>query len=280
MKKRPEWIKARAPQGENFEEIKQLVQGNGLHTVCESANCPNRGECWNDRTATFMILGDICTRNCRFCAVTHSRPGKVDESEPERVAKAVESLNLKHAVITSVTRDDLIDGGASIFAQTIRLIHAYLPGCSVEVLIPDFKGYEEPLKTVLAAKPEVLNHNIETVKRLYDAVRPQAVYWRSIELFERAKAASPNVRTKSGIMVGLGEAWDELLEAMRDLRSVNVDILTIGQYLSPSQNHAPIEKYYTPEEFSELKKIGIDMGFGYVESGPLVRSSYKAGYVE
>lgn len=278
MEKRPEWLKARAPQGENYEEIRQLVQSNGLHTVCESANCPNRGECWNDRTATFMILGDICTRSCRFCAVTHSRPETVDEGEPERVARAVQSLNLKHAVITSVTRDDLTDGGAGIFAQTIRLIHTYLPGCSVEVLIPDFKGYEEPLRMVLAARPEVLNHNIETVKRLYDAVRPQAVYWRSIELLERAKVSSPNVRTKSGIMVGLGETWDELLETMRDLRSVKVDILTLGQYLSPSQNHAPIEKYYTPEEFSELKKIAIDLGFGYVESGPLVRSSYKAGY--
>lgn len=272
----PDWIKAKAPQGENYEDLKQLVESVELHTVCQSANCPNIGECWHSRTATFMILGNTCTRNCGFCAVNHGKPGPIDEDEPNRVAKAVAHLKLKYAVITSVTRDDLPDGGARIFAEVIRLIYKTSPGCFVEVLIPDFKGYDEPLKTVLAARPEVLNHNIETVERLYDAVRPRAVYWRSIELFEHAKRIMPNVRTKSGIMVGVGETWDEIIQTMRDLRAVNVDTLTIGQYLAPSPEHIPIARYYTPKEFAELKRIGLDIGFGYVESGPLVRSSYHA----
>ena len=278
MLQRPEWLKAIAPQGEAYEEMARLVETAKLNTVCQSANCPNIGECWRSGTATFMILGDVCTRNCRFCAVNHGEPSSIDDAEPERVAMAIAKLGLKHAVITSVTRDDLTDGGASVFAATITRIRSLAPRCGIEVLIPDFKGYEAPLKTVLAARPDVLDHNIETVKRLYDLVRPEAVYWRSIELLERAKSILPSVRAKSGIMIGLGETWDEIIETMRDLRDANVDILTIGQYLAPSDTHAPIEKYYTPEQFSDLASIGLDMGFGHVESGPLVRSSYKASY--
>ncbi len=284
MQKRPEWLKAKAPQGVNYEEIKALVNDLRLNTVCQSANCPNIGDCWNERTATFMILGDTCTRDCRFCAIKHGKPEPIDENEPVRVAKAVAELGLRHAVITSVTRDDLSDGGAGIFAETSRLIHKAMPGCSVEMLIPDFKGYDMPLKIALSGHPEILNHNIETVSRLYDEVRPQAVYWRSIELLQNAKTIKRSIlssvegRTKSGVMVGLGETWDEIIQTMKDLREVEVDILTIGQYLAPSINHAQIAKYYTLEEFSELKRIGIDMDFGYVESGPLVRSSYKASY--
>lgn len=256
----------------------RLVEAARLNTVCRSADCPNIGECWRAGTATFMILGDTCTRNCRFCAVGHGEPWPVDDTEPERVAAAVAKLGIKHAVITSVTRDDLPDGGASVFAATITRIRSLAPKCGIEVLIPDFKGYEAPLKTVLAARPEVLDHNVETVKRLHDAIRPEAAYRRSIDLLERAKSTLPGVRTKSGIMIGLGESWDEIIETMRDLRGANVDILTIGQYLSPSESHAPIEKYYSPEQFSELGNVGLDMGFGSVESGPLVRSSYKASY--
>ena len=273
---RPDWIKSKAPQGENYEDVKKLVDNAHLHTVCQSANCPNIGECWHARTATFMILGDTCTRNCRFCAVNSGKPGTVDEDEPQRVAKAVAHLKLRYAVITSVTRDDLPDGGAHIFAETIRLIHKTINGCAVEVLIPDFKGYEEPLRTVVMAKPEVLNHNVETVESRYDGVRPQAVYWRSVELLGNAKKIDPGIRTKSGVMVGVGETWEELIQTMRDLRSVNCDVLTIGQYLAPSKDHVPISKYYTPEEFDELKRIGLDLGFSFVESGPLVRSSYHA----
>lgn len=277
MQPRPDWLKSIAPQGEEYEEMARLVESARLNTVCQSANCPNIGECWRAGTATFMILGDTCTRNCRFCAVGRGEPRPVDDGEPERVAVAVAELHLKHAVITSVTRDDLPDGGASVFAQTISRIRALAAGCTIEVLIPDFKGHEAPLRTVLASRPDVLNHNIETVKRLYDLVRPEAVYWRSIELLQRAKHILPGVGTKSGIMIGLGETWDEIIGTMGDLRDVDVDILTIGQYLSPSKSHASIEKYYTPQQFSELESVGLDMGFGYVESGPLVRSSYKAG---
>lgn len=293
---RPNWIRAKAPSGPDYEDVKRLVEASRLHTVCQSANCPNIGECWRERTATFMILGDVCTRNCLFCAVGHDTPCAVDRDEPARVAKAVAELRLRHAVITSVTRDDLPDGGASIFAETIRRIHERLPGCSVEVLIPDLQGDEPSLRTVLEARPEILNHNVETVQRLYPEVRPQAIYSRSIELLRRAKeweGKSPDepaaqqelrppdqgrspTRTKSGIMVGLGEEWDEIIATMRDLREAGCDILTIGQYLAPSQNHAPIARYYTPDEFVELKNVGLDMKFGYVESGPLVRSSYHA----
>jgi lipoyl synthase len=274
--RRPEWIKAKAPDGEEYRELKRLMESARLHTVCQSAHCPNIGECWKARTATFMILGNTCTRNCRFCAISTGRPDPLDDDEPRRVAEAVKYLNLRHAVITSVTRDDLSDGGAHIFANLIKSIHETLPGCSVEVLIPDLQGDWDALKLVLDAQPEILNHNIETVERCYSAVRPQAVYSRSIELIKQAKAINPKSRTKTGIMVGVGETWDELLKTLSDLRAVNCDILTIGQYLAPSADHCPIMKYYTPDEFSELKRIAMDMGFGYVESGPLVRSSYHA----
>lgn len=279
---RPSWIRAKAPSGANYEEVKALVESARLHTVCQSADCPNIGECWHSRTATFMILGATCTRNCRFCAVNHGKPGPVDDDEPRRVADAVAYLNLRHAVITSVTRDDRPDGGAGIFAKTIRLIHESMPDCSVEVLIPDFQGDEDALRLVVNAHPEILNHNIETVERCYPSVRPQAVYARSTALLRRAKdysqlsTLSSQLRTKSGLMVGVGETWDEVLQTMRELRAAGCDILTIGQYLAPSPDHAPIAKYYTPDEFSELKRVGLDMGFGYVESGPLVRSSYHA----
>lgn len=276
VQKRPSWIRAKAPSGPDYEEVRGLVESKHLHTVCQSANCPNIGECWRERTATFMILGDVCTRNCRFCAVGHGDPGMAAPDEPARVADAVAHLNLRHAVITSVTRDDLPDGGAVIFAETIRQIHDRLPGCSVEVLIPDFQGDESALKAVLDARPEILNHNVETVERLYPQVRPQAIYARSISLLRHAKAISRGVRTKSGLMVGLGEERDEIVQVLRDLRAADCDILTIGQYLAPSARHAPIARYYTPDEFAELKNVGLDMGFGYVESGPLVRSSYRA----
>lgn len=247
-----------------------------LHTVCQSANCPNIGECWHARTATFMILGNTCTRNCRFCAVLSGKPEQVDTDEPRRVAEAVAHLGLCHAVITSVTRDDLSDGGASIFADTIRRVHEAVSGCSVEVLIPDLQGDEAALRVILDAAPEILNHNVETVERCYAAVRPQAVYSRSMEMLRRAKGIRPNTRTKSGIMVGVGETWEEVAKTLSDLRAVNVDIVTIGQYLAPSKNHVPIDRYYTPEEFAELRTFGLNLGFGYVESGPLVRSSYHA----
>lgn len=274
--KRPDWIKAKAPSGANYEEVKRLVESARLHTVCQSANCPNIGECWHSRTATFMILGNTCTRNCRFCAVDSGMPAPVDPDEPRRVAEAVAYLGLRHAVITSVTRDDLPDGGASIFAETIRRIRGLLDNCSIEVLIPDFQGDETALRLVLEAGPDILNHNVETVERCYSSIRPQAVYSRSIELIRCAKILAPHVRTKSGIMVGAGETWEEILQTMRDLRAADCDILTIGQYLAPSKNHAPLLKYYSPDEFLALKETASRMGFGYVESGPLVRSSYHA----
>lgn len=281
---RPSWIKAKAPDGAEYRELKRLMEASNLHTVCQSAHCPNIGECWRARTATFMILGNTCTRNCRFCAVPSgiANPGRsllaleVDGDEPRRVAEAVKHLGLKHAVITSVTRDDIADGGASIFAETITLIHDNLPGCTVEVLIPDFQGDSDALYSVVKAKPEILNHNIETVERCYPLIRPQAIYSRSIDLLRQAKAMGFGGRTKSGLMVGVGEKWDELIQAMRDLRSAYCDILTIGQYLAPSKEHHPISRYYTPEEFAELKRMALDLGFGYVESAPLVRSSYHA----
>ncbi len=275
---RPPWLKAKSPSGANYEEVKKLVDSARLHTVCQSANCPNIGECWRERTATFMILGNTCTRNCRFCAVDHGKPLPADQDEPRRVAEAVAHLKLKHAVVTSVTRDDLPDGGAGIFAATIREIHEKLTGCTVEVLIPDFGGDWEALRLVVDAAPEILNHNIETVQRMYPLIRPQAIYPRSLELLRVAKeVGDPNtMRTKSGIMVGVGETWDEVVQTMRDLREAGCDILTIGQYLAPSNEHAPIDRYYTPDEFSELHEIGTELGFGYVQSGPLVRSSYHA----
>lgn len=276
--KRPDWIRAKAPSGANYDEVRRLVESARLNTVCRSANCPNLGECWGARTATFMILGNTCTRDCRFCAVSFGKPEQLDCDEPRRVAEAVAHLNLKHAVITSVTRDDLADGGASAFAETVRSIRAVLPGCSVEVLIPDFGGAEQPLRVVIDAAPDILNHNIETVERCYPEVRPQASYSRSIELLGTAKRIAPAIRTKSGLMVGVGETREEILQAMRDLRGAQCDILTIGQYLAPSERHLPIARYYTPAEFADFKRVGLEMGFGYVESGPLVRSSYHAAY--
>lgn len=247
-----------------------------LHTVCQSAHCPNIGECWHNKTATFMILGNTCTRNCRFCAVQTGKPDPIDPDEPERVANAVKTLGLRHAVITSVTRDDVEDGGASIFAETIIAIHRELPECSVEVLIPDLGGCEESLKKIVLAHPEILNHNIETVPHMYPKIRPQAIYERSLELLKHSKAIEPTVFTKTGLMVGVGETMEEVVEVMKDLRAVDCDILTIGQYLRPSMDHHPIDRYYTPEEFEELKETGLKLGFKHVESAPLVRSSYHA----
>lgn len=274
--KRPDWLKVRLPQGRSYGEIKELLRGLTLHSVCEEAHCPNIGECFESRTATFLILGRVCTRNCRFCAVESGRPTELDEREPERVAEAVKTLQLRHVVVTSVTRDDLDDGGAGIFAETVRQIRAAAPGCSVEVLIPDFKGSVSALETVVRACPDILNHNVETVVRLSRIVRPQASYDRSVELLYQAKQIDRNTTTKSGLMVGLGETVEELLEAMHDMREAECDILTIGQYLSPSKRHVPVEKYYSPAEFERLRAEGERMGFGHVEAGPLVRSSYHA----
>jgi lipoic acid synthetase len=273
---KPAWLKARAPVGENFHQLKKLARGLGLHTVCESAQCPNIGECWNHRTATFMLLGDICTRRCGFCAVPKGKPQAIDYDEPRRVAEGVATLGIKHAVVTSVNRDDDNVGGARIFAETIREIRVIAPGCRVEVLIPDFQGLEEPLRIVLDAKPDVLNHNTETVPRLYRAVRSGARYQRTLDLLANAKKFSPGMVTKSGVMVGLGESSDELIEVFRDLAARSVDLLTIGQYLRPSRDHLPIARFYSPQEFQMLKEQALALGFRHVESGPLVRSSYHA----
>ena len=272
----PPWLKVRAPGGPNYRELQDLLRGGGLHTVCEEAHCPNIGECWERRTATFMILGDICTRACLYCAVTTGMPTTLDLEEPVRLAETVERMGLKYAVITSVNRDELPDGGAFIFAQCIRQIRKRLPTCKVEVLIPDFCGDWDALATVMAAQPETLNHNIETVRRVFRWVRPKGDYDQSLELLARAKRLEPGGVTKSGMMVGLGETWDEIVETMRDLRSVEVDLLTIGQYLRPSDKHAPLAKWYTPAEFEELRSEGESLGFRHVASGPLVRSSYHA----
>jgi lipoic acid synthetase len=273
---KPEWLKAKAPVGENFHNLKKLARGLGLHTVCESAQCPNIGECWNHRTATFMLLGDICTRRCGFCAVPKGKPGPIDWDEPGRVAEAVATLCLKHAVVTSVNRDDDNLGGARVFAETIQQIREKSPGCRIEVLIPDFQGLDDALKIVLEAKPDVLNHNTETVPRLYRVVRSGARYERTLQLLENAKKFSPGMVTKSGVMVGLGETFAELVEVFRDLGSRGVDILTVGQYLRPSHDHLPIARFYTPDEFRLLKDAALGFGYRHVESGPLVRSSYHA----
>jgi len=273
---KPEWLKAPAPLGENYRNLKTLARRLGLHTVCESAHCPNIGECWNHRTATFMLLGDVCTRRCGFCAVPKGRPEPIDLDEPRRVAEAVATLGLRHAVVTSVNRDDDNVGGARIFAETIREIRRVAPGCSVEVLIPDFQGDDEALQIVLAARPEILNHNTESVPRLYPAVRSGARYSRTLRLLGCVKKFAPGVRSKSGVMVGLGETVPELLDVFRDLAAQDVDILTVGQYLRPSKDHLPIARFYTPDEFRELKQQALAMGFRHVESGPLVRSSYHA----
>src|SRR5438132_4070407 len=273
---KPDWLKGRAPMGENFHHPKKLARGRGLHTVCESAQCPNIGECWNHRTATFMLLGDICTRRCGFCAVPKGRPEAIDWDEPRRVAEAVATLGLKHAVVTSVNRDDDNIGGAKIFAETIQQIRRLAPECRVEVLIPDFQGFDEALRIVLAAQPDVLNHNTETVPRLYRVVRSGARYERTLRLLENAKKFSPCMVTKSGVMVGLGETLGEFVDGCRDLGERAVDILTVGQYLRPSRDHLPISRFYTPDEFSFLKEEALRFGFRHVESGPLVRSSYHA----
>ncbi len=273
---KPQWLRAKAPVGENFHNLKKLARGLGLHTVCESAQCPNIGECWNHKTATFMLLGDICTRRCGFCAVPKGRPEPIDWAEPQRVAEAVATLGLKHAVVTSVNRDDDNIGSARVFAETIRAIRELTPDCRVEVLIPDFQGLEEALRIVLDAQPNVLNHNTETVPRLYRSVRSGARYERTLALLANAKTISPTTVTKSGLMVGLGESSEELVEVFRDLGTRGVDILTVGQYLRPSKDHLPIARFYTPEEFVYLRNEALRFGFRHVESGPLVRSSYHA----
>jgi lipoyl synthase len=273
---KPEWLKARAPMGENYHDLKSLARKLNLHTVCESAHCPNIGECWNHRTATFMLLGNVCTRRCGFCAVPKGRPEAIDFDEPQRVAEAVERLALKFAVVTSVNRDDNNAGAAKVFADTISEIRRRVPDCRVEVLIPDFQGYEEPLRIVMDARPDILNHNTETVPRLYRVARSGARYERTLRLLEQAKELNSAIPTKTGVMVGLGESTDELLTVFRDLAARNVDILTIGQYLRPSKDHLPVARLYTPTEFRELKEASLAMGFKHVESGPLVRSSYHA----
>lgn len=274
--KRPSWLKAPAPVGENYRELKSLVGRLQLHTVCESAACPNVGECWNHRTATFMILGNFCTRRCGFCAVQKGEPLDVDYDEPRRVAEACAALGLRYAVITSVNRDDRRDGGAELFALTIRAIHDRIAGCKVEVLTPDFQGSEDALRTVMDAEPDVFNHNIETVPRLYKQVRLGARYDRSLEVLARAARMKPGISTKSGLMLGLGETNDEVLEVLTDLRSSGVRIATIGQYLRPTMQHLPVLRHVTPAEFAEFREAGLRMGFDHVESGPLVRSSYHA----
>lgn len=273
---KPDWIKIKLTTGDNYNEIKSMMRSKTLHTVCEEARCPNIYECWANRTATFMILGDICTRACRFCAVNTGMPTELDMQEPDRVAEAAEQMNLQHCVVTSVARDDLKDGGAYIFAETVKAIRKRLPLCSVEVLIPDFMGNTESLQIVMDVKPDILNHNIETVERMSDRVRAKAKYERSLELLKNAKEMQPDIPTKSSIMLGVGEEWHEILEAMDDLRAANCDIMTIGQYLQPSPKHLNVEKYYTPDEFAVLKEEGLKRGFSHVESGPLVRSSYHA----
>ncbi|HEX5473390.1 MAG TPA: lipoyl synthase [Vicinamibacterales bacterium] len=273
---KPDWLKVRAPGSENYRRLKGLMRDLGLHTVCEEANCPNIGECWHHGTATFMILGDTCTRSCGYCNVVHGTPGAPDPGEPAKVASAVQTLGLDYVVVTSVDRDDLADFGAGHFARTIRETRARQPRCRIEVLIPDFQGREDALHTVLDAGPDVLNHNIETVPRLYRAARPGGRYDRALQVLARARAYAPAVATKSGLMVGLGEAWDEVVSTLRDLHGAGCQIVTIGQYLRPSPANLPMVRYYTPAEFAELKRIGESLGLGHVESGPLVRSSYHA----
>jgi lipoic acid synthetase len=274
--RRPPWLRVRAQDTPNYRRILALMRGQSLHTVCEEAGCPNISECWGRGTATFLLMGDTCTRSCGFCKIKTGRPAPLDPDEPRRVAESVRAMGLRHAVLTSVNRDEQPDGGAWVFAAAIRAIRELVPGCTVEVLIPDFKGNWDALRTVMDARPDVLNHNTETVPRLYRTVRPQARYARSLELLRRAKEMAPAGLTKSGIMVGLGEEWDELLAVMDDLAVQGVDILTIGQYLQPSRFHLPIARYYTPEEFDRLRAEGLARGLHWVESGPLVRSSYHA----
>ncbi len=272
----PPWMKVRMPGGPEYIRLKNLLRESGLHTVCEEARCPNIGECWDRRSATFMILGDICTRRCHYCAVTTGRPTGLDMAEPDRVARAVQNMELRYCVITSVNRDDLPDGGSLVFAMCLRRIRKLAPECRVEVLIPDYNGSLPALKTTVEAGPAVLNHNIESSRRIFPKVRPKGDYRRSIDLLARVKDLDPNMPTKSGIIVGMGEAWDEVMETMEDLRAVGCDLLTIGQYLRPSKNHVAIDRFYTPDEFDKLRMLGESMGFKHVASGPLVRSSYHA----
>ena len=274
--RKPSWLKVKAPGGANYAQVRRVMRDLRLHTVCEEAHCPNVGECWEHRAATFMILGDLCTRNCAYCAVAHGTPLPPDLGEPRRLAEAAATMGLEYLVVTSVDRDDLPNGGAEQFAAVVTETRLRLPGASIELLIPDFKGSEQALRIVVEAKPDILNHNLETVRRLYRLARPGGRYDRALELLARAKAMDPVGVTKSGLMVGLGEAWDELVLALRDLRGAGVDILTIGQYLRPSATHLPVARYYTPDEFAELGRLGREMGYRHVESGPLVRSSYHA----
>ena len=274
--RKPPWLKVKAPGGPTYVALKHMMRDLKLHTVCEEAHCPNIGECWEHKAATFMILGDVCTRNCAYCAVAHGTPAALDADEPVRLAEAVAQMGLRHVVITSVDRDDLPNGGAEIFAACIAEIRRRLPETSIEVLIPDFKGNPAALRIVVAAKPNILNHNLETIERLYRIARPGGRYPRALELLRRAKELDAGLLTKSGIICGLGEDWDELLGAMRDVRAQGVDILTLGQYLRPSDQHLPIARWYTPDEFAELKRFGLALGYRHVESGPLVRSSYHA----
>lgn len=273
---KPEWLKVRAPGSENYLRLKGLMRTLGLHTVCEEANCPNIGECWNHGTATFMILGDTCTRSCGYCNVTHGAPKPPDAHEPGKVASAIHAMELAYVVITSVDRDDLPDCGASHFAQTIAETRRRIASCRIEVLIPDFKGEETALRVVLDAGPDVLNHNIETVPRLYRTARPGGRYDRALQVLDRSRTYAPHIPTKSGLMVGLGEEWQEVVDTLSDLRAAGCQVVTIGQYLRPSLANLPLARYYTPAEFAELKRLALDMGFGHVESGPLVRSSYHA----
>jgi lipoic acid synthetase len=272
--RRPEWLKVRAPGGDNYTKVRHMMRDKALHTVCEEAHCPNMGECWNHGTATFIILGDVCTRSCRFCAVKTGRPPEADWDEPARVAESVRDMKLKHAVVTSVNRDELEDGGSLIWAKTITEIRRLNPDTTVEVLIPDFKGILWQLQNVIDARPDILNHNVETVPRLYRLVRPQANYERSLLVLQESK--KQGMRTKTGIMVGLGETFDEVIGVMKDLRSIDINIMTIGQYLQPTKEHLPVARYVHPDEFAEYRKAGLAMGFEHVESAPLVRSSYHA----
>jgi lipoyl synthase len=274
--RKPSWLKVKAPGGPNYAHIRTMLRELGLHTVCEEARCPNIGECWEHKAATFMILGDVCTRNCAYCAVSHGTPKAFDPLEPVRLAEAVERMGLEHVVITSVDRDDLPNGGAEAFAGCVTEIRRRLPEATVEVLIPDFKGSERALRIVLDARPDILNHNLETAERLYRLARPGGRYHRALELLARARRLVPDGLTKSGIILGMGEEWDELLVCMRDLRRSDVNILTLGQYLRPSAEHLPVARYYTPDEFAELRELGLAMGFTHVQSSPLTRSSYHA----
>jgi lipoyl synthase len=276
--RRPDWLKVRAPSGETYHNLKRLMRSKSLHTICEEANCPNMSDCWSRGTATFLIMGDVCTRSCGFCDVKTGRPSPLDWAEPLRVAQAVKDMNLEHVVITSVNRDERPDGGAPIFALCIRRIHAMQPSCTIEVLIPDFKGSASALEIVMREQPDILNHNVETVPRLFKRVQPQDHYEWALTTLSNAKQIQPDAVTKSGIMLGLGETQDEVLDVMRDLRSVGVDIITIGQYMQPSKQHLPVERYWHPDEFAEFHRLGKDMGFKWVESGPLVRSSFRAEF--